>query len=105
MVAGPSAVSVTGTVGAASRLSCTDRLASGRQPVGVVAYTPTEYLLIMPPFAPTNANSPRRRRATATASAIACIEELLPAPPTNGRPPVGVRPPGEAPRSPTAPAL
>jgi hypothetical protein len=58
-------------------------LLSGCHGTGVVLYTPAEYLLMMP-FAPTNPNDPGRVRARRTVSAMACIEQLLPAPPKNG---------------------
>ena len=53
MVAGPSACRACSGAGQPSISACSSALRSGVQAAGVVEYTPAEYLLMMPPLAPT----------------------------------------------------
>ncbi len=54
MVAHPSACLACGGAGQASISACRSALRSAVHAAGFVEYTPAEYLLMMPPLAPTN---------------------------------------------------
>jgi hypothetical protein len=54
MAAQPSACWACAIAGQPSISDCRPTLPSGRHGAGAVEYTPTEYLLMMPPLAPTN---------------------------------------------------
>jgi len=73
-VAGPSAWQACSGAAQPSIPACSSRLASGVQAAGVVEYTPTEYLLMMPPLAPTRPQLPGALLARCTVSAMACME-------------------------------
>ena len=74
MTAQPSAWTACAGAAQASISACRSALRSAVHAVGVVEYTPAEYLLMIPPFAPTNPNDPRSARTRCTVSAMACIE-------------------------------
>jgi hypothetical protein len=70
----PSARLASSGAAQSSISACSPALRSAVHGAGAVLYTPAEYLLMMPPFAPTNPNDPGWLRARRTVSAIACIE-------------------------------
>ena len=74
MVPAPLAFRVTGTFGSAAMSCCNSLLRSAAHSPGSVEYTPTEYLLITPPLAPTRPNEPGLSRIAATVSAMPCSE-------------------------------
>ena len=51
-----------------STSACSSALRSGAQGAGLVEYTPAEYLLMKPPFAPTSPNEPGVARGPAARS-------------------------------------
>ena len=54
MVPGPSATRACSGTAQPSISACSSALRSGAQRPGTVEYTPAEYLLMMPPLAPTS---------------------------------------------------